>query len=66
MITLLEKYNENNIKKIDLDFNAKYVETPSNIGSFSNMMIKTKFYIMRKMNLKAAKFLKICDCKNSN
>ena len=32
MITLPEKYNENNIKKLDLDFNAKYVETSSNIG----------------------------------
>lgn len=34
MITFPEKYNENNIKKIDLDFNAKYVENSSNIGSF--------------------------------
>ena len=42
MITLLEKYNENNIKKIDLDFNAKYVETPSNIGSFFEYDDKNK------------------------
>jgi hypothetical protein len=69
MITLPEKYNENNIKKLDLDFNAKYVETSSNIGSFLNMIIKIKFYIMQKMNLKAVKFLRICeicDCKNFN
>ena len=36
MITLLEKYHENNIKKIDLDFNAKYVETPNNIGNLGS------------------------------
>jgi len=42
MITLLEKYNENNIKKIDLDFNEKYVETPNNIGSFFEYDDKNK------------------------
>lgn len=42
MITLPEKYNENNIKKLDLDFNAKYVETSSNIGIFFEYDNKNK------------------------
>lgn len=42
MITLPEKYNGNNIKKINLDFNAKYVETSSNIGSFFEYDNKNK------------------------
>lgn len=42
MITLPEKYNENNIKKLDLEFNAKYVENPSNIGSFFEYDNKNK------------------------
>ena len=42
MITLPEKYNENNIKKINSDFNAKYVENPSNIGVFFEYDNKNK------------------------
>jgi hypothetical protein len=42
MITLPEKHNGNNIKKINLDFNAKYVENSSNIGSFFEYDNKNK------------------------